>query len=213
MDILLLVIVFGAGVGALVLLGTGTRRILIARHRQQRHARALRDRFGPEYERAVAASGRHDGEQALDARLRRYEALEHPTLSPHEREEHTEAWWNLQLRFVDAPERSVREAEHLVVTVMEERGFPTSDGVVRADALSVEDPEVASAYRSAHRVFCFAERGIAEPDRLRDALVRYRDVFEQLLDRPQREATTYDPRPPAHDSGAPLREDAQVASR
>jgi hypothetical protein len=190
MDIALLVIVFAAGAAALALFAVGTYR-MASRHRsQQQHTRALRERFGPEYDLAVRASGPRDAEEGLDSRLRQYDALDHPPLSPRERERHTAEWAQLQLAFVDAPEHCVHEAEHLVVTVMQERGFPTSDSAVRANSLSVEDPDLAAAYRSAHQVFWLAERGAAAPDQLLEAFTDYRDIFERLLDRPQREAST-----------------------
>jgi hypothetical protein len=190
MDIALLVIVLAAGTAALTLFAVGTYR-MASRHRSQRqHTSALRERFGPEYDRAVRAGGHRDGEEDLDSRLRQYEDIDHPVLSPTERERHTAEWWRLQLAFVDAPERSVHEAEHLVVTVMKERGYPTSDSAVRANSLSVEDPDLASAYRSAHQVFWLAERGAAAPDQLLVAFTDYRDIFERLLGRPQREAST-----------------------
>jgi hypothetical protein len=195
MDTALLVIVFAAGAAALVLFTVGTYRIASRHRSQQQHTRALKERFGPEYDRAVRASGHRDAEEDLDDRLRQYEDLGHPALSPGERARHTAEWWQLQLAFVDAPERSVHEAEHLVVTVMQERGFPTSDSAVRANSLSVEDPTLASAYRSAHQVFWLAERGAAAPDQLLDAFTDYRDIFEQLLDRPRREASTLSPSP------------------
>jgi hypothetical protein len=190
MDTALVVIVFAVGAAALALFAVGTYR-MASRHRAQRlHTRALRERFGPEYDRAVRASGHGDGEDDLDNRLRQYDDLDHPTLSPRMYERHTAEWWQLQLTFVDAPERSVHEAEHLVVTVMQERGFPTSDTAVRANSLSVEDPDLASAYRSAHQVFWLAERGAATPDQLLHAFTDYCYIFERLLDRPHREAST-----------------------
>jgi hypothetical protein len=73
---------------------------------------------------------------------------------------------------------------------MQERGFPTSDTAVRANSLSVEDPDLASAYRSAHQVFWLAERGAATPDQLLHAFTDYCYIFERLLDRPHREAST-----------------------
>jgi hypothetical protein len=210
MDIALLVIVFAAGAAALALFAFGTYR-MASRHRsQQQHTRALRERFGPEYERAVRASGPRDAEADLDSRLRQYGDLDHPGLSPRERERHTTEWWQLQLAFVDAPEHSVHEAEHLVVTVMEERGFPTTDSAVRANALSVEDPDLAAAYRSAHQVCWLAERGAAAPDQLVDAFTGYHDILEQLLARSRREASTLSA---PIDALAQLRKTEQLTSR
>jgi hypothetical protein len=140
----------------------------------------------------VALEGRQEGERTLAARLDRYGEVDHPKLGPAARQARTEEWRRLQFTFIDAPERSVREAEHLVVNLMEARGFPTDDAVVRADALSVEDPGLADSYRAAHRAFALAERGRATPDQLLGAMLTYRELFEQLLDRPHHETTTFD---------------------
>ncbi len=196
MDTVLLVLVLMAGVAALSLLGLGAWRLFRESRKRRRRADHLRERFGPEYDRVVALEGIRDGADALETRIAHYGDLDHPSLSPHEREDYTEAWRRLQCAFVESPERSVREAEHLVVTAMEARGFPTADGAVRADALSVEDPGMASSYRVAHRAFCLAEHGRASVDQLLGAVLVYRELLEQLLDRPQREATTFDDEPP-----------------
>jgi hypothetical protein len=166
--------------------------------RQRRHAE-LRDRFGPEYERAVDEEGRKAGRLMLEQRLSDYDGLEHPTLAPGERDQITEEWRRAQFGFVDSPERAVREAEHLVVSVMESRGYPTADASVRADALSVDDASLAAAYRVAHRAFLHADRGDAGVEQLLGAFLVYRELLEFLLARPQRERTTAEAEPPEID--------------
>jgi hypothetical protein len=163
------------------------------------HRRELRDRFGGEYEQLVAQEGARSAEEILDDRVTTYDSLEHPALGPAEREGHTRTWRRTQYGFVDSPERAVREAEHLVVSVMEERGYPTDDATQRADALSVEEPELASAYRSAHRAFRMADSGDAGVSQLLGAFLVYRELFEFLLARPQREETAAEAGPPAGD--------------
>ncbi len=192
MDAVLLLVVIVAGVAALTVLGVGAVRLVGQGRNRRRRTERLRERFGPEYDRVVALEGQRDGEHTLEARLEHYGDLDHPTLSPHMRHEHTEVWRRLQHSFIESPERAVREAEHLVVTVMAERGFPTVDGSVRANALSLEDPDLAESYRAAHRDFCLAERGRATVEALLRAILVYREVFERLLERPQREASTFD---------------------
>ncbi len=196
MESFALIVVIVLGLAAFTLIGAGTARMLRDRRNRRRRAERLRERFGPEYDLAVRREGQRDGEHALEARIERYGALDHPTLPPHERKELSGLWRRLQFTFIDAPECSVREAEHLVVTVMDERGFPTVDGAVRADALSVEDPDLADSYRAAHRAFCLAELGRATTDQLLGAVLTYRELFERLLERAQRESSTFDADPP-----------------
>jgi hypothetical protein len=155
---LMLVVVLVAGAGALLLIAFGAVRPARRHRAARRRAEELHDRFGPEYDRMVALVVRDRGEHALVERLDRYAELDHPKLGPAARQLHTERWRQLQFPFVDAPDRSVREAEHLVVTLMDARGFPTDDAVVRA-ALSVDDPELADSSRAAHRALPHAKRG------------------------------------------------------
>jgi hypothetical protein len=192
MDVVTLVVVIAAGAVAIVTVATGWIRLARQRRAERRRAAVLHERFGPEYDLAVARAGRHDGERELEARIERYAELDHPKVAPASRRTHTETWQRIQFEFIDTPERSVREAEHLVVTVMDERGFPTDDAVVRADALSVEHPDLAESYRAAHRAFALAERGQASIEQLLGAVLTYRELFEQLLERPRHEPTTFD---------------------
>ena len=181
---------------ALVVSGT---RIARRTGRRRRHQDELKTRFGPEYELAVARQGRKGAEQVLEERLSAYEDIQHPSIGPSERETHTLDWRQAQYRFVDSPERAIREAEHIVVTVMEQRGYPAEDASSRADALSVDDPGLANSYRVAHQAFLMADRGAASVDQLLDAFFLYRELLEFLLDRPQREDTVFDAEPPQVD--------------
>ena len=103
-----------------------------------------------------------------------------------------------------SPARAVREAEHLVVTVMEEQDYASTDAEVRADALSVEMPDLAADYRAAHRAFETWEGGDATTDQLLGAFLIYRELLEFLLDRPQREETVFDAEPPPRDDAPVL---------
>jgi hypothetical protein len=197
-------------VGLVALVGVPWARRRVAERR--RHRRELRERFGQEYGRVVGEHGRKRGERVLDERLESYEDLEPQSLRPAVREEHTETWRELQFGFVDSPERSVREAEHLVVSVMDERGYPTDDVTVRADALSIEDPELATAYRAAHRAFRSADRGEAALHQLLGAFLVYRELLEYLLDRPKREQTVFDADPPRPDPADPVVADGARAA-
>ena len=136
----------------------------------------------------------------LDQRLDAYESLELQNLPPASRDDHTERWRELQFHFIDSPEGAVREAEHLVVTVMAERGYPTADHMTRADAISLTDPTLATDYRNAHASSRRADAGNATVEELFDAVRIYRRILETLLGRAQREATTFDADAPEHGS-------------
>jgi hypothetical protein len=179
-----------------VAMDTGRRR-----RATRAHTAMLRDRFGVEYDRTVAGLGREAGERDLDDRIDAAEAYEVHSLAPARRDELTSEWREIQYRYVDGPPRALREAEHLVVALMEERGFPAQDAATRADAISVEEPDLAGRYRFAYGVHREADIGRADDGDLVPAFVAYRDVFELLLGRAQHEPTTQEAAPPPAPSG------------
>lgn len=149
-----------------------------------RRRRGLQERFGPEYDRAVEGSGdRRTAERELREREERHEELDIRELTPAARDRYFEEWRAVQVRFVDAPAQAVTEADHLVQQVMRDRGYPVDDFDTRADAVSVDHPHVAENYRLAHGVWAANERGEATTEDLRQSLVHYRSLFEELLGR------------------------------
>ena len=113
----------------------------------------LRQKFGPEYERAVREHGsERKAEAKLADREKRVEKLNIRDLDPIERERFLERWTSVQSRFVDSPKGAVAEADDLVSSLMKTRGYPVSDFDQRADDISVDHPRVVENYRSAHHI-------------------------------------------------------------
>jgi hypothetical protein len=143
----------------------------------------LRETFGPEYDRTVAeSSSQREGEAALDDRRKRREELEIRPLTPEASQRYDEEWRAVQARFVDDPVGSVGDADGLVERVMAERGYPMDDFEAQAELVSVDHPEVVQNYRSAHEIYTAYGRGEASTEDLRQAMVHYRSLFEQLLE-------------------------------
>jgi cytoskeletal protein RodZ len=150
--------------------------------RQQRTAR-LRKQFGPEYERAVSESGsRQAAEAELEDRRARHEKFEIVALDPGARERYLEQWRLVQAQFVDSPPEATRAADRLINQVMRERGYPVEEFEQRAADISVDHPQVVDDYRAAHTVAEANERSEASTEDLRQALVHYRSLFEDLLE-------------------------------
>ncbi|MET7469932.1 hypothetical protein ABZU22_22125 [Micromonospora sp. NPDC005222] len=144
--------------------------------------RALRERFGPEYDRAVAEQdSRSAAERELRERERRHAELELTPLSPESRARYAAAWEELQVRFVDSPAETVGEADELVSRLIAERGYPTGDFSDQIAHLSVEHARTLTHYRDAHEIRQRNERGEAGTEDLRQALVHYRALFADLL--------------------------------
>jgi len=150
---------------------------------QKRRTEQLREGFGPEYERAVRETGdRTKAERELEARRERVEALRIRPLSAEQQQRFAGAWRQTQARFVDDPGGAVGEADNLIGEVMQARGYPVGDFEQRAADISVDHPEVVTNYRAAHRIAGAQERGEAGTEDLRQAMVHYRALFEELLE-------------------------------
>jgi hypothetical protein len=149
--------------------------------RKQSHR--LKEHFGPEYDRTVnELGGRTKGESELKAREKRVERLEILPLAPSEAARFTEAWRALQSRFVDNPKGVVVQAEQVVRELMEKRGYPMGDFERRAGDISVDHPDVVANYRSAQAIALREQKGTADTEELRKAVVHYRALFDELLE-------------------------------
>jgi FtsZ-interacting cell division protein ZipA len=150
---------------------------------RQRRSRKLRDQFGPEYDRTVAEAGdRKEAESRLQERTERRQQLDIVPLDPAERDRYVEAWKQTQARFVDEPAEATREADRLITAVMRQRGYPIEDFEQRAADISVDHPQVVDDYRAAQAIAAANERSEASTEDLRQALVHYRSLFEELLE-------------------------------
>ena len=151
---------------------------------QRNRSLRLRERFGPEYSRAVAETGdRWRAESALERRAKRVERLHVRTLSSAERRHFLEAWHEVQGRFVDDPNGSLLEADRLIASVMSAEGYPVADFEQRAADISVDHPGVVENYRGGHRVVEAQDR--ADTEDLRQGMIHYRTLFEDLLGQPE----------------------------
>ncbi|HEX2031864.1 MAG TPA: hypothetical protein VHL78_10755 [Actinomycetota bacterium] len=148
---------------------------------RQRRRVALRQTFGPEYDRTVEDRGdARAAERELIDRRERRERLDIRPLAPDARQRYAEAWRLVQERFVDRPAESVQDADRLVQQVMADRGYPIEDFEQRAADISVDHPELVENYRSAHAVAARGDGGASTED-LRRAMVHYRSLFNELL--------------------------------
>jgi len=75
----------------------------------------------------------------------------------------------------------VKEADRLVADLMQVRGYPVGDFAQRAADVSVDHPHVVDEYRTAHDIAERDSRGEANTEDLRNAMVHYRALFNDLL--------------------------------
>jgi hypothetical protein len=147
---------------------------------RRRRTAELRRRFGPEYDRAVEAKDdRRAGEAELLERERWRAQLDIRPLPEEARVRYAQEWQDVQEHFVDQPSDAVVGADRLIYTVMEARGYPVGDFDAQAELVSVDHPQVVENYRYAHGIRQHAPQASTED--LREALVRFRSLFEELL--------------------------------
>jgi Tfp pilus assembly protein PilX len=152
--------------------------------------RRLRERFGPEYDRAVTE---HDSKRQAEAELaereRRVRQLNIRPLEPAARAKYSAEWTAVQEQFVDAPQAAVAGAQTLIVAVMKDRGYPTEGHDQTVADLSVEHASTMERYRAAHAISERAAAGSASTEDLRQAMIDYRSLFAELLGEPASAST------------------------
>jgi hypothetical protein len=168
------------------------------RNGPQRRNERLRERFGPEYDVAVEQYGEGRAARVLEAREERVSKLPLRSLAPAERASFSQSWLLAQQEFVDNPHLAVRNAHELVVRTMHARGYPVDDFDQCVADLSVDYGNIVQHYRAAHSLDQANRAGRANTEELRQALVHYRALFEELLGTPQEKV------PPASQRYEPL---------
>lgn len=150
---------------------------------QKKQSERLRQRFGPEYGRTVDELGsRAKAESELKARETRVGKLTIVPLSPSDAARFSQAWTNLQASFIDNPKGVVAMADQLVRELMTTRGYPMADFEHSAADISVDHPAVVENYRAAQVIAARDARGEASTEDLRNAVVHYRVLFNELLE-------------------------------
>jgi hypothetical protein len=142
----------------------------------------LRERFGPEYERTVQAVGAARAEAVLRERTDRVSRFKLHKLTQDQADAFAREWRRIQALFVDDPDGAVGQADQLVTQVMTARGYPIEDFDRRADDLSVDHPVVVQNYRTARALALRRQRNEAGTEEMRQAVVNYRALFDELLE-------------------------------
>src|ERR1700721_2091094 len=143
---------------------------------RKRRTERLRTQFGgAEYDRAVKeGGGQRKAEAVLDQLADRVEALHIRELAQGDRTRFVESWTKVQSRFVDSPGGAVTDADQLL-----------GDFEQRAADISVDHPLVLENYRAAHNSALLQTQGKTSTEDLRQAMIHYRTLFEELVREPE----------------------------
>jgi hypothetical protein len=171
------------GLAVIVITGIVVVWVLV----RKRQTARLRTQFGgSEYDRALKEDGsRRHAEAGLNERNARVESLNIRPLAQGDHSRFLESWRRVEARFVDGPGGAVTEADQLLRDVMSTRGYPVSDFEQRAADISVDHPLVLENYRTAHDIALRQRKGQANTEDLRQAMIHYRTLFEELVGEPE----------------------------
>jgi hypothetical protein len=149
--------------------------VVVVAFLQLRRAR-IRRQFGPEYSRLAKEMGPRKADAELTARRRRVDALDIHPLSARQQARYSTDWAVVQERFVDAPVEAVTTADTLIWDAMRDSGYAADDKNASTEALSVHHARSFEGYRQAQVL----PTATATTEELREALIRYRALFEDL---------------------------------
>lgn len=175
MDSTLIIVI---AVVVLVIVGLLMASSFSSRNRSKK----LQERFGTEYDRTVETLGdKKKAQIELDERQKHVAGLNIKPLSAADRERYQANWTAIQSKFVDEPGQAIGNADRLIMEVMQVRAYPVSDFEQRAADISVSYPALVSNYRAAREIALKNEKQEANTEDLRQALIHYRSLFEELL--------------------------------
>jgi len=150
---------------------------------RRKRSERLHDHFGTEYDHTVQALGDEKKAQTeLDERQKHVKSLDIHPLSVEQRERYLAEWTAVQSKFVDEPGQAIIDADDLIMEVMQTRAYPVSDFEQRAADVSVSYPALVSNYRAARVIALKNEQDQADTEELRQAMIYYRSLFEELLE-------------------------------
>jgi hypothetical protein len=145
-------------------------------------SKKMQEHYGPEYDHVVQSTGSSKAAEAeLKQRNKHVEGLNIRPLTITEHDRYVGEWKEVQAKFVDDPSQAIKEADRLIMEVMQLRAYPVSDFEARAADISVGYPELVTNYRAAHAIALKNEQKTADTEELRQAMVYDKSLFSELV--------------------------------
>jgi hypothetical protein len=145
-----------------------------------RRRTALREGSGPEYDRLKSEMGPRRAKAEFGKRRQHVAGLEIKSLSDERRSAYESQWTAAQEQFIESPLGATRSAASLVTAVAAERGYPVDNDSQLLTDLSVYHGRPLDGYREARTLTKQGE--VAETEQLRQAVLEYRAMFQDLLE-------------------------------
>ena len=169
-------------IGALVVAGLVILIVIVAFEQKRLKSVRLRKRFGSEFDRtALELGSERKAEAVLADRESRVQQLKLRELGAAQRERFAADWNIVQARFLDHPRGALTEADELITSLLQARGYPVSGFEQNVEGISVHYPGLIESYRSAHQVAVLSSRDQASIGELRSAMLQYRGLFDELI--------------------------------
>jgi hypothetical protein len=156
---------------------------LVSRGARRARSESLREKFGNEYDHALSTHGnRKRAEQDLIERAEQVKKYNIIPLQAGDRERFRADRQKVEKHFLERPTTAVVEADELIADIMRTRGYPMGDFDRHAADLSVTHPRIVDHYRAGHNVIAGGTAGSASTEDLRQAMLHYRALFDELID-------------------------------
>ena len=164
---------------ALVIVGAILAPVFVRRQRSKQFSH----QFGTEYDHTVESMGTEKkAQKELVERQKHIDTLNIRPLTIPERDRYLAEWTAVQAKFVDQPGQATKEADRLIMEVMQLRDYPVSDFEQRAADISISYPELVSNYRAAREIALKNKQDLASTEDLRQAMILYHSLFGELLE-------------------------------
>ncbi len=165
----------------------------------------LREKFGTEYDHLMREHGsRIRAEEELLARIEEVKAFKIRPLSPVDADRFRREWQAIEAHFVERPAMAVSEADELVDQILRAQGYPLGDFERHVAHLSTRHPRLAEHYRAGHDVIRNHAPGETSTEDLRQAMLHFRSLLDELLGPSDIVRDVPVTREVASDSGAPV---------
>lgn len=194
MEAIVIIVIVAVVVVVLIALAA----FFLSRRQQQQRQESARQEYGTEYDRTAEELGsERKAEKELRNERERVDS-EVQSLSEESRENYESRWQEVERTFVDDPVSSLDSADQVVQDIMRERNFPAGSRQEATREVGVMHSDVADEFREAQRVHREATGGSegegeqatdgsggeghgTDSEKMRQALQKYRDVYERLI--------------------------------